>query len=520
MDVNQTLELVRKSLATPDNSIQRTAGWQQPSSAITGLATYNLEAPAKLLYPVLSPLRNEIPRVVGQPGIQANWRSITGINTAKVHPGVGEGERGASLTHTMSANTAAFKFFCMDDSVTFESQWASKNFDDAKARATEGLLQAMMIQEEASILGGNTSVNYTGSGGVAAGVCSTPTVALNTESTSAVTNGTFLVKCVALGFRGYWNLAGMNLGGVGTSLGVTLDPNDFAYVTKTNADASVDYVEGNISKISAASAGVTIDGSHKSAYGYVTPIPGAFAYAWYTNSNSAGYFLDQITLINSAQFTTDAASAIAPGANLSTNYSTCTYDFDGLLTMALKSASGSYVKALATGTAGTGSKLTTNGAGGCSEIDDMCIDRWNLARLSIDEIWLNGQQYLDIVKLVVKNGGAALIKQNVDANNMPLAIAMGLGVKSLLNPITGTEMRLRVHPLVPNGCILGKCNTIPYKLSGINEVQRMLLRQDYYAIEWPLKTRKWEFSVAFDGVLQHYFPPALGVIYNIAPGIA
>jgi hypothetical protein len=519
VDVNQTLELVRKALATPDESIQRTAGWQQPTSAVTGLATYNLEAPAKLLYPVLSPLRNEIPRVVGQPGIQANWRAITGINTTKVHAGVGEGERGGVITHTTSPYYAAFKQFTLDDNVTFEAQWASKNFDDAKARATEGLLQAMMIQEEASILGGNASINYTGSGSPGTGTCTTPTVALVTDSDNSLTNGTCKVKCVALGFRGYWNLAGMNLGTVGSDFGVVLDPNDYAYVTKTNADASVDYIEGNISKVSAESSGVTVDSSHKSVKAYVTATPGAFGYAWYVSVNGGNFYLHSITKINSALFTADPSTTIQPGSNLSTNRSTCTYDFDGLLSIALTTGSGAYVKALATGTPGTGTKLTTNNAGGISEIDDMCIDRYNLYRLSVDEIWCNAQQMLDMNRLIIKNGGAPLIRFNLDGANPSPMIDAGTVIGSLMNPVTGTKMRLRVHPLMPNGCIMGKCNQIPYKLSGINDVQRMLLRQDYAAVEWPLRTKRWEFSVYFDGVLQHYFPPALSVIFNIAAGI-
>jgi hypothetical protein len=311
----------------------------------------------------------------------------------------------------------------------------------------------------------------------------------------------------------------MNLGSTGASLGVALDPNDYAYFSKTNVDATVDTFNGNMSGLSAASSGVTIDNSHKSAYASVTATPGVFAYAWFTNSNAAGYFLDQITLLNSAQFTTDAATAITPGSNLTANRSLCSYDFDGLLTFALTAANGAYIKALATGTAGTGTKLTTNGAGGISEIDDLCINRWNLYRLGIDEIWCNGQQMLDMNKLVIKNGGAPLIRYNLDGSN-PGMIDAGAIIGSLINPITGQKMRLRVHPVMPPGCILGMCVRLPYKLSGINEICRMLLRQDYYALEWPLRTRKWEFGDYFDGVLQEYFPPRMGVIYNIAPGIA
>ena len=34
-------------------------------------------------------------------------------------------------------------------------------------------------------------------------------------------------------------------------------------------------------------------------------------------------------------------------------------------------------------------------------------------------------------------------------------------------------------------------------------------RQDYYQIEWPLRTRKYEYGVYADEVLQHYFPPSM-----------
>ena len=43
----------------------------------------------------------------------------------------------------------------------------------------------------------------------------------------------------------------------------------------------------------------------------------------------------------------------------------------------------------------------------------------------------------------------------------------------------------------------------------------MRCRRDYYQLEWPLKTRKYEYGVYFDGVLQNYFPPAFGMITNI-----
>lgn len=47
---------------------------------------------------------------------------------------------------------------------------------------------------------------------------------------------------------------------------------------------------------------------------------------------------------------------------------------------------------------------------------------------------------------------------------------------------------------------------------------RIHLRRDYTQYEWPMTTFNQFFSVFWDGVLQHFFPPAMGSIYNIAPG--
>lgn len=516
-DIKQTLELVKQALGQPVSAETiAKSGWAQPSTATTGLASYNLEAPAKTLYPVLTPLRNAIPRVtVNSPGIQANWRAITGINTANVRLGLSEGHRGGTLTHTTQEYTAAFRFQGLDDQASFESVYAGQGFDDIQARLMEGLLRAVMIGEENLILGGNTSVRYGSSG-----VCPTPTVALNADTTSSVTNGTLLVKCVAMGPAAYWALAGYNNGAVGSSLGLTLDPNDVAYFTKTNADASSDLYNGGVGQISSASAGVTIDASHKSAGAYVTAVPGAAAYAWYTNSNGAGYYLHSITTTNNVKIDADATTSIAPGSNLSSDHSRCTQEYDGLLAIAATSGSGAYVQALATGTPGTGTYLTSNGAGGIAEFDTMFADRWNLYRLSVDEMWMSAQQLLDVNDLVIKNGGAPLIRYQLDGSSPATMIDAGTVVGSILNPITNTKVQIKVHPNMAPGTILARCTQLPYKLSGVTDVCRVLCRRDYHSITWPIVSRSYAYGVYIDSVLQHYFPPALGIIYNIAAGHA
>ena len=68
--------------------------FSESTSPTSGLTYYDLELGAKFLYPLLTPLRNEIPRVSGKGGIQANWRAVTGVNTTGLRIGVSGGNRG------------------------------------------------------------------------------------------------------------------------------------------------------------------------------------------------------------------------------------------------------------------------------------------------------------------------------------------------------------------------------------------------------------------------------------------
>jgi hypothetical protein len=101
----QTLDAFRQAQKSPISDplfaqLLAKSTFQQPGSAISGLNFYDLEPGAKLLFPVLTPLRNDIPRVSGKGGIQANWRAVTGINTSSVRAGISAGNRGGVIAVT------------------------------------------------------------------------------------------------------------------------------------------------------------------------------------------------------------------------------------------------------------------------------------------------------------------------------------------------------------------------------------------------------------------------------------
>lgn len=496
----ETLALVKAAMGNPDESLRK--AWTQSASAISGITAYDLEAPSKKLYPVITPLRNEIPRVSGKGGIQANWRAVTGVNSTGVNPRVSQGNRGAVITTTTADYTASYKGLGLEDTVTFEADYAAENFEDIKALAVEGLLRAMMIAEEKVILGGNTSRLL--------GTTPTPTLSTATSGGS-LANASYGVGCVALTFAGH-QIASVTTGIVQS-------------FSRTNADGSVDTIKGGSAQPS-VQANITTTGSNVSTISAsVTAVAGAVAYAWFWGANAGNLTLGAITTINSVLITANAAgAAVAPGianfqALAASDNSTDTLDFDGILTFASQTSLGAYVKIMATGTAGTGTPLTSDNAGGIVEIDAALKSFWDNYRLSPSTMWVNSQEMNNIgLKILAGNSSAA---QRFVFNADQGMVGGGIVVRSYLNKFGmdgAQELKIRLHPNMPAGTILFTTDRLPYPLSNVTNIMQMRMRRDYYQIEWPQTTRKYQYGVYEDGVLQNYFPPSQGIITNIANG--
>lgn len=497
--IQQTIELLQA--VNPGLDINKAEAiakaWTQSGSATTGITYYDLEAPSKKLYPVITPLRNRIPRVSGKGGIQANWKAVTGINTSNMAIGVGEGNRSGVINTSTVDKNAVYRSVGLEDYVTWEEDYSAEGFEDVKALATEGLLRAVMIGEEKVILGGN------GSDGVALGTTPTPSLTGSTSGGSLATQ-TLSVICVALSFEGYsW---GSIAGGI------------FGQISRTNADGSTDNYGGGSAQKS-ANATVSITGPNGSCGCTVTPVNGAVAYAWFW-ATAGAEVLGAITTINSVVITAAATGTQTAASLAASDQSKNTLEWTGLLYQCFASGSNAQVAAQATGTAGTGTPLTSDGAGGIVELDADMRAFWDNYRLSPTDIYVSSQEQLNISKKVLANAGGTGAQRFIFNENHG-AIGGGMMVKSYLNKFAmdgALEIPIHLHPNVPPGTILYFCDKLPYPLSNVTNVVQMRMRRDYFAITWPEKTRKWEYGVYANGVLQNYFPPAFGVRSNIANG--
>lgn len=491
-ETQKTLDLLRKMLKSPQAASWVRKAWSQPSSSTSGLQRYNLEIPSKKLYPLITPLRKEISRYKVTGGNAINWRAVTGINTANSTPGVSEGNRNEYLAHTTADYTRKFAGLGHEDYITFEAGYAGEGFEDVRALSMETALQALMISEERTILGGNATL--------ALGTPATPTDNGTIATGGSIGAGTYSVIVVAL------TLEGLRLAG---SAGPVVQT-----YPRTNADGTSDTVNGGSSMKSAAMATAALTGSTNQIKAKVAAVRGAVAYAWYVGT-AGSEKLEQITTINQVTLTSllgtgQAATAITADRSLNG------LEFDGIIALTSDPAGNGYWKSL------DGATMTSNNDGSIAEIDTALKDRWDNYRLTIEELWVNSQELLNLTNKVTKGGTASAFRINLPANPTDMStLTAGTLVGEYISKFSmngGKAFPIRLHPDVPAGTMIGMSHTLPYPVSNVPQVWRMAVRQEYYGQDWPLKSRKYEYGTYVDEVLQCYFPAANIIFANIGNG--
>lgn len=491
-----TLDLIKAAHAQQGDNIQKNI------TTANNLVAYDLQAPAKNLYPVQTPIRNTLPRTGGI-GTATNWRTVRNIigSGFDAMGWVPEGQRSGRMSYLTQSLSASYKTMGEEDQATYEAISAGRGFEDIRARMTMRLLQKLMLKEESAIIGGNTSVSITAT--------AAPSVSVGATGGS-LTATTYYVKCVALTYEGYRNSSVTN--GVATSQ------------TITGADGLTYTLSGGSSPISAASAGQATTGTETLRMS-VPAKNGAIGYAWFvgTAAGAGSTYLQAITTINSYELTTTPVTTTQAdnATGLSSNNSLNSLAFDGLLYQAFNPTSGAYLKALATGTAGTGTTLTPSGRGSVEEIDDMLVSMWETNQLSPTVIYCNAQEIRNISNKVLTGGTSApLVRYNVGQNEQSMQIAASPFIDTYYNPITKQPLKVEVHPNIPAGTILAWADNLPaqYQSSEVPNVAEIRARQDYYQIDWPVTSRQQQVGVYAEEVLVVYAPFAIGVINNIANG--
>jgi hypothetical protein len=517
----ETFALMKQALQNPSADIAKTI------STGTGLIAYDLQAPAKNLYPFITPLRNVIPRVGGGTGTATNWRQVNAIvgSGFDAMAWVPEGQRSGQMSYNTSNKSANYVTLGEEDAATYEAIAAGIHFEDILARMTFRMLQKMMLKEEMAILAGNAGAS---AGGISLGTPAAPTASAVANTSSTLATATYYVKVVALTLEGFQNSGGTPLNTVAGTANSAVTAASLVATQKTitGADGKTYTLQGGSSALSPESGSVSITSGTNMLAATVTAISGAVAYAWFVGTASNAETLQAITTINSVTISaplvagTQAATQITQDNSYNANYS-----YNGLLTTAIASGT-AYFSSLATGTAGTGTFLTTSGRGSVNEIDAMFQTMWNNFELSPTVLYVNAQELKNITTKVLSNASGPLLRyERADAaeGGMEYQITASGVVAFYYNPFAmngGLRIPIRLHPRVPPGTILGWAENLPiqYQSNEVPNVAEIKTRRDYYQIQWPIVTRQRQVGVYAEEVLAVYAPFAMGVITNIGNG--
>jgi hypothetical protein len=489
----QTFDLLSKADLS---SLNKTTISQATISGAPGnLNAFDLRGPALQLYPVITPLRNRLPRQLSDRGdLATRWKAITGVNTQGFELGVAPGRRSAEMSVTEQDYVASYAGLGLEASIDWEAVWSGGKEFDNKATLVQSLLRAVMIGEENVILNGNASMPL--------GTPVAPSVQVASGGTLPQPQN-LLVFVAALTPRALANST--------VASGVP-----FGQITRVNIDGTTTQYGAGVSAISAASSVAPTTSGNQTVIATAPAVKGAAGYAWFIGTSAATALLNSITTVN--KVTINAPSAGTQAANAAgsaTDGSANTLVFDGFLTQALKSNAGYF-------TSLDGNVLTADQANGIVEIDTALQWFWDNKRLSPTEIWVNSQEGRNINKKIVASGGVPLFRFTLPGatgseDDKP-ALLGGASIAKYWNKFTQQFLDIRIHPNLAPGTIFFNSSEIPYPLSGVDNVSFVRCRRDYYQIEWPVVSRQYVYGVYADEVLVCRAPFALGVIANVANG--
>jgi len=454
----------------------------------TSFAAFDLEAPAKLLTPRPTPLRNKIPRKKGV-GTSHRVKRITGFTgtgtggQGQIWPGVTEStttsfgsiafERGAKISYTSDDLILPYNSYSLSDSVSFDANFSGLGYQDLRQLSSTSTLYATMLMEERMMLmARGTATGY-------AGALSAPTVTITAPSPATgqvkVPDNTYYIYVTAD--------AGISGSGFGESIVTTV----------ASQAASSQVLKFVITPVTGALGyniyiGTTTGVANAK---YQGTIKGTTGYVVGTGSTSVGD-----TLVYNSTSTILASRASADTSAYSTGY-------DGILTTVLGANTG-YNYNINTTFSNTNPGI---------EFQVVFANLYNSVKADPDEILLNGsdrKQLSDAIKGSANANYRLQISQDETSG-----VTYGSVVNGIVNETTGKSVPLTVHPWLPQGVAPVLSYTLPIPDTEVSDVWSNYMVQDYMGIQWPVTQFAYEFSTYFRGTFFCVAPTWNGAVSGI-----
>ena len=503
VDATAQLEaLAANKSITPDalNSLNSALAAQRQSQAdivkdisltsplSSSFAAFDLEAPAKLLTPRPTPLRNKIARKkgvgtshrvkrilgytgTGTGGVGNIWPGITETSTATF--GSINYERGPKISYAADDLILPYNTYSLSDSVSFDANFSGLGFQDLRQLSSTSTLYATMLMEERMLLmARGTATGYSGA-------LSAPTV----------------------------SVAAVNASGTQTALASSQ-----AFYVYVTADAG----SFGQSVLSTVQTATTSSGSQVLTI-TVTPVTGALGYNVYVGTTTGAanaHFVGRFTGLTATL--QGAASTQTTNNNLVFNTtgvlaSTITGDtsayatgYDGIIPTLLGSAGG-YNNNI-------NAQFSTSNPG--SEYQTVFYNLYNNVKADPDEILINGSDRKQLSD-AIKNGSTANYRLNLTQTDAGDYVG-GATIGGLYNEVTGKLVDITVHPWLPQGVSPVLSYTLPIPDTEVSDCWAVYNVQDYMGIQWPVTQFSYDFSTYFRGTFMAQAPAWSGIVSGIA----
>ena len=478
------MSALQNALAAQSDFIGKEITTTVPLSS--GFVAYDLQAPAKVLVPRPTPLRNKLSRTKGV-GATARIKKINSYtnaitsSVAFVNPGIGEStqnnfantgssnalylNRGPQIAYNATDANFPYVSNSLSDAVTFDAQYSGYGYEDLLALSSETALYSSMISEEKLFLyARGTTSPYQGATGPVTAAALSQRTALATET--ALATGAYYV----------WVTASSGIG------------------------ESVPFYIGTIT----TTTGNVIDVK-------ITPVLGAVQYNIYlsnTSTSASTAYYKGTTPAASATVNTFVISGSVPSTGNqptgTTDNTASAYNYDGILSYVLGSQTG-YNNAI-----NTTLSTVTPGVEFMNAMAQMYTN--NLA--DPDEIWFNGIDRSNLAYAFLNSSNGANYHARLTQDEVGNIVG-GVTLGNILNPATGKLVMATVHPYLVQGVAPILSYTLPYADSNVGNIWEVRNVQDYLQLSWPKIQFSSDISTYWRGTLLSYAPSWNGAVSGI-----
>ena len=461
----------------------------------SSFAAFDLEAPAKMLTPRPTPLRNKIPRKKGigtsrrvkritaytgtGTGVGNLWPGITETTQNNFAPGAAtpfQLERGPQISYEADDLVLPYNSYSLSDQVSFDANFSGMGYQDLRQLSSTSTLYATMLMEERMFLyARGTASPYSGALSAVTGIVASSPAAVTGQT--ALAAGLYYIYITAN--------AGISGSGFGESIvsavaSETVASGDVLGLTWTAVTGAIGY---NI---------------------YVGTATGTANCKYIGTSQGNSCVVQGAAAINLSgdNFAFSTTGAAASRANADTSaYAT---GYDGIIPTVLGPNTGFNNNR-------NGALFSTSNPG--VEYQTVFYNLYNNVKADPDEILINGADRKQLSDSI-KNGSTANYRLNLTQTETGDYVG-GATIGALNNEITGKMVPLTVHPWLQQGISPVLSYTLPIPDTEVSDVWSAINVQDYMGIQWPVVQFTYDFSTYYRGTFFCYAPAWNGAVSGI-----